>query len=99
MADLVKTLAVLVTLVVLLRRKMYIGTVMGVGAVILALLYLTPPVAFLEGVYRASMAPKSLEMTAMLVFNMIMENILRKTGTLKRMVEMNGDPAKLGRFL
>jgi uncharacterized protein len=38
-------------------------------------------------VFRASMAPKSLEMTAMLVFTMIMENILRKTGTLKRMVE------------
>lgn len=87
MTDLLKTLAVLAILVVLLRRKMYIGTVMGIGALILALLYLTPPVRFLEGVYRASMAPKSLEMTAMLVFTMIMENILRKTGTLKKMVE------------
>ncbi len=87
MADLLKTLAVLAILVVLLRRKMYIGTVMGIGAVILALLYLTPPVAFLKGVFRASLAPKSLEMTAMLVFTMIMENILRKTGTLKKMVE------------
>jgi integral membrane protein (TIGR00529 family) len=87
MTDLLKTLAVLAILVALLRRKMFIGTVMGVGAVILALLYLTPPAKFLEGVYHAAMAPKSLEMTAMLVFTMIMENILRKTGTLKRMVE------------
>jgi uncharacterized protein len=87
MADLIKTLTVLAILVVLLRRKIYIGTVMGIGSVILALLYMTPPGAFLKGVYRAAMAPKSLEMTAMLVFTMIMENILRKTGTLKKMVE------------
>jgi len=87
MADLLKTLTVLVILVALLRRKMYIGTVMGIGSVTLALLYLTPPGAFLKGVLHASFAPKSLELTAMLVFTMIMENILRKTGTLKRMVE------------
>lgn len=87
MADLIKTLTVLAILVALLRRKIYIGTVMGIGSIVLALLYMTPPGTFLKGVYRAAMAPKSLEMTAMLVFTMIMENILRKTGTLKRMVE------------
>jgi uncharacterized protein len=87
MIDLLKTLAVLAILVALLRRKIYIGTVMGAGAVILALLYLTPPQQFIAGVFRASLAPNSLEMTAMLVFTMIMENILRTTGTLKRMVE------------
>ena len=87
MADLIKTLAVLVLLVALLRRRIHIGTVMGVGSVILALLYLTPPLEFLKGALRASCAPKSLEMTAMLALTMIMENILRKTGTLKKMVE------------
>ena len=87
MADLMKTLAVLVVLVVLLRKKVYFGTVMLVGAVFLASLYLTPPVKFLQGIYRAVTAAKSLEMTATLVFTMIMENILRKTDTLKRMVE------------
>lgn len=87
MADLLKTLTVLAILVILLRRKVYLGTVMGVGALLLALLYLTPPLAFLGGVYRAVMAPDSIKMTGLLVFTMIMENILRKTGTLKRMVE------------
>jgi hypothetical protein len=87
MDDLLKTLTVLAILVILLRRKVYLGTVMGVGALLLAILYLTPPLAFLGGVYRAVMAPKSIEMTGLLVFTMIMENILRKTGTLKRMVE------------
>ena len=87
MSDLIKTLAVLVILIILLRRKIYLGSVMGIGALLLALLYLTPPLTFLKGVYTAVTAPKSLEMTGMLVFTMIMENILRKTGTLKRMVE------------
>ena len=87
MTDLIKTLAVLAILIVLLRRKVHLGTVMGVGSVLLALLYLTPPLTFLGGVYRAVMAPTSIEMTGMLVFTMIMENILRKTGTLKKMVQ------------
>ena len=87
MHDLIRTIAVLTVLVYLLRRKVHLGAVMVTGALLLAVLYLTPPLRFLEGVYRAVMAPKSLEMTATLVFTMIMENILRKTGTLKRMVE------------
>ncbi|HTG80997.1 MAG TPA: hypothetical protein VL949_03580 [Geobacteraceae bacterium] len=43
MTDLIKTLAVLAVLIFLLRRRVYLGTVMGVGALLLALLYLTPP--------------------------------------------------------
>ena len=88
MTDLLKTLAVLAILVILLRRKVYLGTVMGVGAVILALLYLTPPLPVpRRGLPGLDGARNRLEMTGMLVFTMIMENILRKTGTLKRMVE------------
>nr|WP_281412600.1 DUF401 family protein [Geomobilimonas luticola] len=86
-------------LVVLLRRKVYLGTVMAVGSLLLALLYLTPPRAFLEGVYRALLAPRSLEMTAMLVFTMIMENVLRKTGTLKRMVASLAEILPDGRLI
>lgn len=86
MPDLLKTLAVLCLVVILLRRKIHLGTVMLLGAMLLALLYLTPPQRFLAGVYTALISPKSLEMTATLVFTMIMENILRTTGTLKRMV-------------
>ena len=87
MVDLLKTLAVLVVLVLLLRRKINFGAVMLAGAICLAFLYLTPPLRFLQGVLRAVTAPKSLEMTATLIFTMILENILRKTETLKRMVE------------
>jgi len=99
MVDLVKTMAVLAVLVVLLRRKVYLGTVMAVGALLLAILYLTPPLDFLAGVYRALLAPRSLEMTAMLLFTMIMENILRKTGTLKRMVASLAELLPDGRLI
>ncbi len=87
MADLIKTLAVLALLVGLLRRKVYLGSVMVIGSLVLALFYLPPPLTFLKGVYGAVTAYRSLEMTAKLVFTMMIENILRKTGTLKRMVE------------
>ena len=99
MIDLIKTLVVLAVLVVLLRRKVYLGTVMAVGSLLLALLYLTPPRVFLEGVYRALLAPRSLEMTAILVFTMIMENVLRKTGTLKRMVTSLAELLPDGRLI
>ncbi|GFE57723.1 DUF401 family protein [Geobacter sp. AOG1] len=99
MIDLVKTLVVLAVLVVLLRRKVYLGTVMAVGSLLLAILYLTPPRAFLGGVYRALLAPRSLEMTGMLVFTMIMENVLRKTGTLKRMVASLAELLPDGRLI
>jgi integral membrane protein (TIGR00529 family) len=87
MIDLIKTLAVLTVLVLLLRRKLHIGTVMLAGSLLLALLYLTPPIDLLTGAMRAVLSARSLEMVFTLVFTMIMENILRKTGTLKRMVE------------
>jgi integral membrane protein (TIGR00529 family) len=90
MADLIKIIAVLTVLVLLLRKKLNFGAVMLVGAVMLGLLYRTPPQTFLTGVFHAVLAPTSLEMTAALVFTMIIENILRTTGTLKRMVESLG---------
>ena len=99
MIDLVKTLVVLAVLVVLLRRKVYLGTVMAVGSLLLAVLYLTPPRLFLAGVYRALLAPRSIEMTAILVFTMIMENVLRKTGTLKRMVTSLAELLSDGRLI
>lgn len=86
MSDLLKTLAVLAVVVVMVRRRWHLGAVMALGAVLLALLYHTAPARFLAGAWTALTSPKSLEMTATLVFTMIMENILRTTGTLRRMV-------------
>lgn len=99
MNDLLRTLAVLVVVVFLLRRTMHLGLVMLIGAATLALLYLTPPLDFLAGAWVALASPNALEMTATLIFTMIMENILRSTGTLKRMVESLSEVFPDARFI
>jgi len=86
MTDLFKTSAVLILIVVLLRRKVSMAAVMPIGALVLAFIYLTPPGDFLRAAVTAVFAPKSLEMTVTLMLTMVMENILRTTGMLKRMV-------------
>lgn len=86
MTDLLKTLAVLSLIFFLLRRRVFIGTVMAAGSLVLALLYATPPALFLKGVYLALFSPRALEMTSMLICTMIMENIMRQTGTMREMV-------------
>ena len=86
MTDLIKTAAVLVLIIVLLRRKVSMSAVMPIGAVALGLIYLTPPLLFLKATATGIFSPKSLEMTLTLMLTMVMENILRSTGMLKRMV-------------
>lgn len=86
MPDLLKTSAVLVLIIILLRRKVSMAAVMPIGAAVLAIIYLTPPHKFLQAIRSAVFAVTSLEMTITLVLTMVMENILRNTGMLKRMV-------------
>jgi integral membrane protein (TIGR00529 family) len=86
MVDLLKTATVLILIIILLRRKVSMTTVMPIGAVVLGIIYLTPPRDFLRAVATGVFAPKSLEMTLTLMLTMVIENILRTTGTLKRMV-------------
>jgi len=93
MSDVLKILVVLVIFIVLLRRKIFLGTVMALGSLCLAFLYRTHPLDFLAGLRAAILSPVSLEMTGTIVLTMILENVLRKTETLKRMV------MSLSRFL
>jgi integral membrane protein (TIGR00529 family) len=86
MPDLLKTSAVLVLVVILLRRKVSMAAVMPIGAAVLGIIYLTPPHKLLQAIHTAAFATTSLEMTITLVLTMVMENILRNTGMLKRMV-------------
>ena len=48
MTDLLKTAAVLMLIIVLLRRKVSMSVVMPIGALVLGILYLTPPLTFLK---------------------------------------------------
>jgi len=93
MFDVLKILVVLLIFIVLLRRKIFLGTVMALGSLCLAFLYRTHPLDFLAGLRTALLSPVSLEMTGTIVLTMILENVLRKTETLKRMV------MSLSRFL
>jgi integral membrane protein (TIGR00529 family) len=86
MTDLLKTAAVLILIIVLLRRKVSMSAVMPIGALVLGVIYLTPPLEFLKATAVGVFSPKSLEMTLTLMLTMVMENILRTTGMLKRMV-------------
>ena len=86
MIDLLKTSAVLVLIVILLRRKVSMAAVMPIGALLLGIIYLTPPKDFLKAALVAIFSPKSLEMTLTLMLTMVIEHILRTTGMLKRMV-------------
>lgn len=86
MVDGLKILVVLLILGLLLRRKVFLGTVLAAGSLLLALLYQTSPVVFLKGAGTAVFSSSSLEITGTLVLTMVLENILRKTETLKRMV-------------
>ena len=86
MTDLLKTAAVLILIIVLLRRKVSMSAVMPIGALALGIIYLTPPLQFLKATAVGVFSPKSLEMTLTLMLTMVMEHILRTTGMLKRMV-------------
>ena len=86
MRHLLLTGLVLVVIIVLLRRKVSMTAVMPIGALLLALLYLMPVPDFIRAAWLGIAAPKSLEMTATLALTMVMENLLRTTGMLKRMV-------------
>jgi integral membrane protein (TIGR00529 family) len=86
MAHLLKTTAVLFVILILMRRKVPMAAVMPIGALLLGLLYLTPPRDFARAAAVAVFSPKSMEMTITLALTMVMENILRTTGMLKRMV-------------
>ena len=86
MTDLLKTASVLILIIVLLRRKVSMSAVMPIGAVMLGLIYMTPPLQFIKAATAAVFSPKSIEMTLTLMLTMVMENILRTTGMLKRMV-------------
>lgn len=86
MNDLLKTTLVLIFIVFLLRRKTSMAAVMPIGALLLGIIYLTPPKIFLSAAWSGAFSAKSLEMTLILALTMVMENILRTTGMLKRMV-------------
>jgi len=86
MIDLLKIGAAFCLIVLLLRLRWNFGLVMLGGALLLGLLYRIGPVAQAKVVLRSSMDLVTINLVTGLVLIMVLENIIRKRGVLKRMM-------------
>jgi len=74
-------------IVVLLRLRWNFGLVMLLAALFLGSLYLIGPIKQLRVLVASSLDPITINLVAGLVLIMVLENIIRKRGLLKRMME------------
>lgn len=87
MADLLRILAVFALIILLLKLKWNLGSVMLIGAATLGLLMGMTPVNILKVAARSALERTAVSLLAAFALIMVIENILRKTETMKRMVE------------
>ena len=87
MTDLVKIGSAFVLIVVLLRLRWNFGLVMLLAALFLGSLYLIGPIGQLRVLVTSSLDPITVNLVAGLMLIMVLENIIRKRGLLKRMME------------
>jgi len=87
MTDLIRIGSTFVLIVVLLRLRWNLGAVMLLGAIFLGSLYLIGPVRQAQVIFAASIDMVTVNLVTGLVLIMVMENIIRKKGVLKRMME------------
>ncbi len=87
MTDLIRIGASFTLIVVLLRLRWNLGVVMLLGAVFLGSLYLIGPVRQAQVILASSTDMVTVNLVAGLVLIMVMENIIRKKGVLKRLME------------
>ena len=87
MTDLVKIGSAFVLIVVLLRLRWNFGLVMLLAALFLGSLYLIGPIGQLRVLVTSSLDPITVNLVTGLMLIMVLENIIRKRGLLKRMME------------
>src|SRR5512143_418213 len=87
MTDLIRVGASFTLIVVLLRLRWNLGVVMLLGAIFLGSLYLIGPVKQAQVILASSIDMVTVNLVAGLVLIMVMENIIRKKGVLKRLME------------
>lgn len=87
MTDMIKIGAAFVLIVVLLRLRWNLGLVMFAGALFLGALYFIGPVRQAQAIFWSSIDPVTINLVTGLVLIMVLENIIRKRGVLKRMME------------
>jgi integral membrane protein (TIGR00529 family) len=87
MTDLIKIGAAFALIVALLRLRWNLGLVMLGGALFLGALYRIGPSAQARVLFLATIDPVTINLVTGLVLIMVLENIIRKKGLLKRMME------------
>ncbi len=87
MMDLIRIGAAFVFIVVLLRLRWNLGLVMMLGAIFLGSLYIIGPVRQAQVILASSIDMVTVNLVTGLVLIMVLENIIRKKGMLKRMME------------
>ncbi len=87
MTDLIKIGAAFALIVLLLRLRWNLGLVMLLSSVFLGSLYLVGPVRQARVIFRSSIDPETINLVVGLALIMVLENIIRKRGVLKRMME------------
>lgn len=87
MIDLLKISAAFGLIVLLLRRRWNLGLVMLCGAVLLGSLYRMGPVQQIGVAFASTMDMVTIGLITALALIMVLENIIRKRGVLKRMTE------------
>jgi integral membrane protein (TIGR00529 family) len=87
MTDLIKIGAAFALIVMLLRLRWNLGIVMLLGAVFLGSLYLIGPVRQAQVILASTIDMVTVNLVTGLVLIMVLENIIRKKGVLKRMME------------
>lgn len=90
MTDILKIIVVLIAIIFLMWRKLNIGLVMMAGAGTLALLYRLSPVIIAYTFLKTLSGHITIQLIIALGLIMVMENILRKTKTLKRIMDTLG---------
>ena len=87
MTDLLKIGAAFALIVLLLRLRWNLGLVMLLGAVFLGAIYGLGPVGQAKVLLTSTIDPVTINLVTGLVLIMVLENIIRKRGVLKRMME------------
>ena len=93
MVVLLKVGLVVALLLVLIRKKVDLGLVLVLDSALTAVLFGMPPLAFLREAGKATVAPETLNLVAIVVLVLYIGNFLQSGGHFKRMV------AGLGRLV
>ncbi len=99
MIALVKTGLVLAFIIVLLGRKVNLGIVLPLAAVLVALLFQHPTAALMEDVWAALRDPLTLKLALVVVLIMLLGELLRVTAGMEQMVTALDDLLPDGRLV